>query len=349
MGVQSPTAVHPPALALRALGAVVYLVVVGLLAALLTERLKPAASAGAEGAHVAAVRALVVHPDDASRTLARVGGHERAKAELRTLVLTPLRHPAVFWDPAAPSLRPPRGVLLCGPPGTGKTMLARACANEARVPFLSLHAAALESKWWGEAPKLLDAAFRLARTELAPCIVFFDEIDGLGRARTETDQSCVYSFKCELLRNLDGGGAAEGEAAVVVLACTNCPQSLDPALRRRFARTIEVGRPDAAERRAIVALLSGAEAADAALLDRVARASEGLTGADLAARHQVASSARLGRPDVAEALASGRATTGAELLRDLGPLTWEDWAATGLVDPPTKPHVAVVHEVPPGK
>ena len=202
-------------------------------------------------------------------------------------------------------------------------MLARALAAEARVPLLALTAAVLENKWWGESAKLLQAAFQLAKTELQPCIVFFDEVDGLGgRARSEHDQACVYSFKTELLRNLD---ALDGEA-VMVLACTNCVHALDPALRRRLPTVVHVGKPDAAARRDILkrVLEDGQKESegDATVREAVAEACHECTGADLAALAADASAQRL------DALADiDDEDDGAGLLRRLGPLTWTHWRA----------------------
>jgi len=269
--------------------------------------------------HKRTVRAMAVRRHARNSGLDTVGGLDDAKSTLRRCVLIPLRHSEIFYElPLA--LRPPRGVLLHGPPGTGKTMLARALAADSGVPLLSLHSTALESKWWGESSKLLSAAFEVARTELAPCIVFFDEIDGLGRARSESDQSCVYSFKCELLRNMDGAGA------VVVIACTNSIHSLDAALRRRFTKVVHVGKPTCEERHDILRKLE-TNTCDRTLR-RVARASEGLTGADLAAVAADASSRRMSSGSEEDLDAHlRRVRTSAEFVRTLGRLKWSHWNA----------------------
>ena len=267
---------------------VVYALVCGVMTRWLTARITE--NIEGSGGGDAGVRGMVER--DCSERLSNVGGHALAKRELRRAVLLPLRHPRLFYGAAPKALRPPRGVLLHGPPGTGKTMIARALAGEAGVPLLALHAAALESKWYGESPKLLQAAIALARDELAPCLIFFDEIDGLGRARREGDAACVYALKCELLRNLD----ALGDAPVVVLACTNCPHALDAALRRRFESSVRIDLPTASERLAILRVATATEArAPEDALRRVAVATGGYSGAGLVALVKRASALRLER------------------------------------------------------
>ena len=246
-----------------------------------------------------------------------IGGLRRAKRELRECVLLPMRHPDHFYK-GPPVLRPPRGVLLHGPPGTGKTLLAKAVAAEARVPLLSLHAATLESKWYGEGPKTLQAAFSLAKGELSPCVVFFDEVDAIGRERGDGDPACVYSLKCEMLRNLD----EVKDFPVAVLACTNCPGRLDGALRRRMERSIHVGVPTREERRSILGKLDPTLPGE--VLDMVASKTGGMTGAGLSSLLREVHARRSRSRAFAKALASTR--DGHALMRALGPLTGEEWA-----------------------
>ena len=255
-----------------------------------------------------------------TETLDTIGGLADVKRVLRRSVLLPLKRPELFENPL---LRPPRGTLLCGSPGTGKTMLARALAVESGVPFMALHPAVLENKWWGESNKILAAAFASA-AKTAPCIMFFDEIDGIGRARSEQDQSCVYSFKCELLRHLDGIETCE--APVIVLACTNCLSSLDPALQRRFGQRIVIPLPDETARLDILRKLTRHETKVPGLR-RVAGATAGFSGSDLASAYANASGARLDDVDFETAVQN--AQNAQELQQALGLLSWEHWSRGG--------------------
>lgn len=273
---------------------------------------------GGDNAKDARVDAMVTIPDP-TRKLSDVGGHATVKAELINSIVIPMRNPSVFYKSGLRSVKPPSGILLHGPPGTGKTMLARAVAAESGVPMITLHSAALESKWWGDSPKLLQAVFTQARTRYAPCIIFMDEIDGLGRARSESDQSCVYSFKCEILRNMD---SIQGEP-VVVVACTNCPQSLDPALSRRFQRKVEVPRPTLDERASILTALMNQEHSNSVSVREIAEKTERFTGAELSSLYEAGCSSRLMR--VGRRIETAR--NDRDLVRILGPLTMEDVCA----------------------
>ncbi|HOU54633.1 MAG TPA: AAA family ATPase [Myxococcota bacterium] len=177
-------------------------------------------------------------------TFAQVVGLTRAKRRLAQVVQW-LRNPGTL---AAFGLRPPRGFLLAGPPGTGKTLLARALAGEAGVPFLSLSASEMISKWIGESEERIRDLFRQAR-DYAPAIIFLDEIDSIARARTGESRSWETSTLNQLLASMDGFQASD--QTVFVLAATNHPDVLDPALLRpgRFDEVVPVDLPDREARR----------------------------------------------------------------------------------------------------
>ena len=285
---------------------------------------------GVASDHHTAVRSMITKPS--GEKLSDVGGLVVAKKTLRRAVLLPLKYPDTFFEgPAA--LRPPKGILLHGPPGTGKTMLARALASESGASFISVSSATLEDKWWGESAKLVQACFHLARTELQPCILFFDEVDGMGRTRSEHDQACVYSFKTELLRNLDGSDVTHKNAAVVVLACTNNVSVLDPALKRRLPLQIRIDVPTEEGRLEILKKLCHGEpshetvgATKIDILRHVSKWTSGKTGSDLSALFSDASSIRMNDVNIEPLLAQG-VKNGHDIMKAIGPLRLRHWKA----------------------
>ena len=212
-------------------------------------------------------------------TFADVAGAEEAKQELEEVVEF-LKHPKKFNDLGA---RIPKGVLLFGPPGTGKTLLARAVAGEAGVPFFSISGSDFVEMFVGVGASRVRDLFEQAKKS-APCIVFIDEIDAVGRQRgaglggghDEREQTLN-----QLLVEMDGFGLNEG---IIIIAATNRPDILDPALLRpgRFDRHIVVDKPDVKGRQEILKVhTKGKPVEKDANLDVLARRTPGFTGADL--------------------------------------------------------------------
>lgn len=221
-----------------------------------------------------------LHGEDKTKvTFSDVAGADEAKQELEEVVEF-LKHPKKFNDLGA---RIPKGVLLFGPPGTGKTLLARAVAGEAGVPFFSISGSDFVEMFVGVGASRVRDLFEQAKKS-APCIVFIDEIDAVGRQRgaglggghDEREQTLN-----QLLVEMDGFGVNEG---IIIIAATNRPDILDPALLRpgRFDRQIVVDRPDVKGRLEILKVhTKGKPVAKEVNLDVLARRSPGFTGADL--------------------------------------------------------------------
>ncbi len=212
-------------------------------------------------------------------TLADVAGLAEVKRHLDTAFLAPLRNPELA---AAFGQRPGGSLLMYGPPGCGKTFIARAIAGDLGASFIHLTLADLLSKWIGESEKAIQSVFRHARAA-APCVIFFDEFDALGGRRTSGGggSQSMRMLVTQLLEELDGvAGANDG---VYFLAATNRPWDIDSALRRpgRIDKTVLVLPPDAVARAAIVQGALAGKPADDVDVVAVAAATEGFSGADL--------------------------------------------------------------------
>jgi cell division protease FtsH len=205
-----------------------------------------------------------------------VVGLSRAKRRL-SQVVDWLKNPSQL---SAFGMAPPRGFLLAGSPGTGKTLMARAMAGEAGLPFLALSAGQLQSKWVGEGEERIRELFQRA-SEYAPAIVFIDEIDGIARRRTDEGSPYSVSMLNQLLACMDGFGT--GTRPVFVLAATNHPDSLDPALLRpgRFDEVIPLDLPNAEARLQFLAKRLEGMLADAVDLDGIVRGTVGCSPAEL--------------------------------------------------------------------
>lgn len=207
-----------------------------------------------------------------------VGGLEKIKQQLQTLVEWPLVYPELYNHF---SLKAPKGILLSGKPGTGKTLVAKALARESRVNFISVNSPLLFSHWMGEAEKALHEVFKKAR-QASPCILFFDEIDALAPKRSG-EHTATSRLVSQFLMELDG---LEELKEVVVLAATNRIDMLDPALLRpgRFDRVLEFPLPNLQDRISILNVhLAKRPLAGDVNLAAVAKAAEGLVGSELEA------------------------------------------------------------------
>jgi transitional endoplasmic reticulum ATPase len=208
-----------------------------------------------------------------------IGGLGNIIDKVRELVELPLKHPEIF---RRLGIEPPKGILLYGPPGVGKTLLAKAIANEANAHFIAINGPEIMSKFYGESEQRLREIFEEARKN-APAIIFIDEIDAIAPKRDEVVGEVERRVVAQLLTLMDG---LKGRGDVIVIGATNRPHAVDPALRRpgRFDREIEIPLPDKQGRLEILMIhtrnMPLAEDVD---LKRIAEITHGYTGADLAA------------------------------------------------------------------
>ncbi|KAI5837996.1 P-loop containing nucleoside triphosphate hydrolase protein [Morchella snyderi] len=226
----------------------------------------------------------VVAPEDIHISFQDIGGLENIIEELRESVIYPLTTPHLY-SATSSLLSAPKGVLLYGPPGCGKTMLAKALAHESGACFINLHISTLTEKWYGDSNKLVSAVFTLAR-KLQPTIVFIDEIDAVLRSRSSQDHEASTMVKAEFMTHWDGllsASPTTGAASqILILGATNRIQDIDEAILRRLPKKFPINLPDATQRRRILMLiLRDTKLAEGFRFDELVARTAGMSGSDL--------------------------------------------------------------------
>lgn len=189
--------------------------------------------------HELRIATQLVPPDEGAKW-EEIGGHDEIIRDLQERVINPLRAKARGRLPNSSLFNPAKGVLFYGPPGCGKTLLARAVASDVHARFLQLEVSLLTDKWYGESQKLAAAVFSLAK-KLQPCIIFVDEIDSFLRNRQLSDNEATAMMKAQFMSLWDGFSSSDD--IVIVMGATNRPFDLDDAILRRMPTRFSVKLP----------------------------------------------------------------------------------------------------------
>jgi SpoVK/Ycf46/Vps4 family AAA+-type ATPase len=226
----------------------------------------------------------VIAPEDIHVGFKDIGGLGEVIEELKESVIYPLTMPHIY-SYSSSLLSAPSGVLLYGPPGCGKTMLAKALANESGATFINLHISTLLEKWFGDSNKLVNAVFTLAR-KLQPTIVFIDEIDAVLGQRRSGEHEASNMVKAEFMTHWDGLASAntEGEQQrILVLGATNRIQDIDEAILRRMPKKFPVSLPNASQRLRILGIVLKDTKVDKENFDLeyIVQATSGMSGSDI--------------------------------------------------------------------
>ncbi|XP_071375762.1 outer mitochondrial transmembrane helix translocase [Centroberyx affinis] len=207
-----------------------------------------------------------------------IAGLDEVIYELQDTVILPFQKRHLLAG--SKLFQPPKGVLLFGPPGCGKTLIAKATAKASGCQFINLQASTLTDKWYGESQKLTAAVFSLA-VKIQPCIIFIDEIDSFLRNRSSLDHEATAMMKAQFMSLWDGLETSTS-SQVMVMGATNRPQDLDPAILRRMPTTFHVGLPNTRQRQEILKLiLAGENLSNAINLKEIAEKTDGYSGSDL--------------------------------------------------------------------
>ncbi|CAA3027719.1 AAA domain-containing FHA domain-containing [Olea europaea subsp. europaea] len=271
----------------------------------------------------------VIPPSDIGVTFDDIGALESVKDTLKELVMLPLQRPELFCK--GQLTKPCKGILLFGPPGTGKTMLAKAVATEAGANFINISMSSISSKWFGEGEKYVKAVFSLA-SKISPSVVFVDEVDSmLGRRESPGEHEAMRKMKNEFMVNWDGLRTKDTER-VLVLAATNRPFDLDEAVIRRLPRRLMVNLPDAANRAKILKVILAKEDLSPDVdLDSVASMTDGYSGSDLknlcvtAAHRPIRELLEREKKEQAAALEDGKPLPALSGSADIRPLNMDDF------------------------
>jgi len=206
-----------------------------------------------------------------------IAGLEFAKKCINELIVWPMSRPDIFTGPRAL----PRGLLLFGPPGTGKTMIGKAIANQSGATFFYISSSSIASKWAGESEQLIRTLFAVAAAK-QPSVIFIDEIDSMLTKRRDGDSGFRRAIKTEFMVRLDGMSSSSDDS-ILIIGATNCPHTLDEAIRRRFVKRLYIPLPATETRAEFMkhALRDTKHELTSDEFDRIAKSAEGFSCADM--------------------------------------------------------------------